>query len=766
MKAMRRIRPALLACALTALAGAAMAANRADWKNITMEFRDAQISDVVRVIAEASGLNVVATNEAAAKRVTLYLHDVSPRQALELVSKVAGLWYRHDKKADIYRIMTTKEYQKDLVVFREEKTRIFNLLYPNPISVASAVRDLYGPRVKYSVAQSGDILQGFGGMGMGMGSGGRGGALGRSVGGRGLGGGFGQGRGGAYGGFGAGGAFGRDSSSLGQFSRPSGGNYGGSGNYSGSAGGGQRQPSARALSEDLTVDQIETLEERIGDEKEASSEQLKGITRQEQDIFIVVLPDQNTVAVRTSDLEAMDNIAELIKRMDRPTPEVLLEMKILKLNLGDAFHSVFDVKWQDGGSNTLGAGPASLLSGFPQLSAPTLAYQYLDEHLRLRIELLDKENRVDVLSTPLVMASNNRPAEIFIGEERVVVTGVDTDTVISVNGQSLTNINPETEVRNVGNTLRILPKINADRTVTLNVQQDTSSILKNNATLPISDGQGGITSFPIDTVDTANLNATVVAKDGKTVAIGGMIRTEISTDVQKVPLLGDIPYLGVLFSKELRDKTKTEMVLLITPHIMLTPGEAQSASEQVVEPLTRHPYFQEGDNAYEYYFDHFDPEGTNDRPWAQPANPHPHYRRSFDMERRKNRRNESGPVEFDDYAELTRLAARAVREPEFAMPQGLRPELLSAEITVPLTEEGGPLEARPLRAWSGNGVYITVIRLANRSDEPVIVEPARLRGRWLNVSLEKSRLAGQDEPGNTTYAYLISSEPFHEALMR
>jgi hypothetical protein len=63
------------------------------------------------------------------------------------------------------------------------------------------------------------------------------------------------------------------------------------------------------------------------------------------------------------------------------------------------------------------------------------------------------------------------------------------------------------------------------------------------------------------------------------------------------------------------------MVLLITPHIMMAPAEA-SASRRTVKPLSRHPYLQDGDKAYEYYFDKFDLEGADDRPWSQPANPH------------------------------------------------------------------------------------------------------------------------------------------------
>lgn len=72
-------------------------------KAINMEFKDAQISDVIRVLSEASGLNIVATNEAAQKRVTLYLHEVSAHQAMEIVSKISGLWYRYDEAAAVYR---------------------------------------------------------------------------------------------------------------------------------------------------------------------------------------------------------------------------------------------------------------------------------------------------------------------------------------------------------------------------------------------------------------------------------------------------------------------------------------------------------------------------------------------------------------------------------------------------------------------------------------------------------------------------------------
>jgi general secretion pathway protein D len=765
---MIRIALALILAAFC-LAPGAQPFGKADLKVLNMEFKDAQISDVVRIISEASGLNIVATNEAAQKRVTLYLHDVSARQALEIISKTGGLWYRHDPDVDAYRLMTTEEYQKDLAVFREEKTRIFQLLYPNPVSVATAIRNLYGRRVRFSLAQNEEgmiPLMGAGGMGGGVG-GGAGGAGGAGAGAGGIGGAGGVGGAGGIGGAGGVGGFGGGGGAGdgGQFARdPS----MGAGDFARSSGAGQ---SRQVYREELTPDQIQTLEKRMGENREVvTSEQLKGITRQDADIFIVVVPDQNLVAVRTSDLDAMDNIERLIKEMDKPTSEVLLEMKVLDLTLGDSFHSVFDVQLKDGKS-TFGLGNFTL-GNLTNLTGPTLVYKFLDDHLKANIELLARENRVDVLATPMLMASNNRPAQIFIGEEKVLITDIDSNVVTPGVGAAVTTINLTTEVRNVGNTLRILPKINADRTVTLNVLQDTSSVLPKSTNIPVAVAQGQeLREFPIDTVNTANLNATVVAKDGMTVAIGGMVRTTISNDFQKVPLLGDIPYLGALFRRELRDKKKTELVLLITPHIIMAPNEAQAVSDRVAPELSAHPYFDNGDGAYQYYFDKFDPEGADDRPWAQPPNPHPKHPRvrlrTPDSAAKQSRARAETAVK-QAYAELTRFAAKAVRQPVAPgeVPQGVRPENLGAEQeTVALLAEAG-VDATPLQGWRKGDLYVTAVEVKNRLRLPVTVDHTRIYGRWLAATIEKPRLAERGEEGDLTHLYVISAEPFRDALAR
>jgi general secretion pathway protein D len=310
----------------------------------------------------------------------------------------------------------------------------------------------------------------------------------------------------------------------------------------------------------------------------------------------------------------MKEIAQLIAELDRPTPQVLLEMKILALDVGDSFRSVFDIEYT-GGTRTTGPETATpvnpLLPGalnaplnvfgsgnFDLLEGGTLVYQFLNDNVRARLQLLAGDDRIEVLSTPMVLASNNRPARMFVGEETVLTTGIETDVVTSATGPTTTAISPITEVRDIGNTIVVVPKINADRTVTLFLVQDSSQVKEDGAKIPVPTEGGGVEDYPIDTVQTANLHATVVAKDGMTLAVGGLVKIEMLDSEEKVPLLGDIPILRFFFRRKVTERAKSELILLITPRVLFTPTEADEATRERLKALSQHPYVQKGDEAY------------------------------------------------------------------------------------------------------------------------------------------------------------------------
>lgn len=308
----------------------------------------------------------------------------------------------------------------------------------------------------------------------------------------------------------------------------------------------------------------------------------------------------------------MEDIAKLVLEIDRPIPQVLLEMKVLELTLGDSFKSAFDYETVDG-PTTLGTpsnqiknplSPGTALANrhiigagnFP-LEDNRFVYQFLNDRVRARIQLMAGENRIQELATPMILAANNQSAKIFIGEERVLTTGVNTSLVTPGNGATATSIEPQTEIRDIGNTVEILPRINEDKTVTLTITQDSSSVAVGAATIPVAGGSGNVSGFNVDTVNTARIQGTIIATNNLTIAIGGLIRQRQSENRQKVPVLGDLPVLGTLFRRDVKENTKTELVLLITPRVMSTPAEGRAITEQRLRELSNHPYHQHGETA-------------------------------------------------------------------------------------------------------------------------------------------------------------------------
>ncbi len=530
-----------------------------------LEFKKAKLVDVMRTISEISDINIVPTKTAGETEITVYLRNVTVHEAVDTISRSNGLWYRQDKISKAYRVMTTKEYQSDMVVFRDDTTEIFNLLHPNPVIVATVIQDIYGDRVIMTLGVEDDTgLSGLGGMGGGIGGSNRGGLSGSGSS-------FGSNRSGGYG-------SNRNSSSRNNSSR---------GFTSRQTGGSGRRGvnivSERAINEELTPEQLSRLDAAVAASdapNSVDSEALVGLSRTEQPIYITVNREHNLIIVRTSDTAAMREIERLIKDMDRPTPQVLLEMKVLELSSGDSFRQTFSLTGISGdGKESLGLG------NFPT-EGGTLVYNYINSVISARLELLERNNQVNTLSSPILLASNNKPSQVFVGEERVIVTGVDVAPATAVNGVVVSSVAvPVTEVRNIGNTLLILPKINADRTVTLIVQQDTSTVNVGGGSLPVLIGNN-VQNFSIDTVNTSNIQGTVVAKDGLTVAVGGLINHRDSNVVQKVPFISDIPVLGQLFQRKEQVKSKSELILLITPHIITNPSETENVTYDNLEDVS------------------------------------------------------------------------------------------------------------------------------------------------------------------------------------
>lgn len=556
-----------------------------------LDFKSTRMGDVIRALSDVSNVNIIATEAASQKQISVFLQDVSVKEALELVCKTAGLWFRQDKTNGTYRVMTTEEYQGDLVIYRDDVIKVFNILHPNPVIVATAIRDLYGNRIRLTLGVEDDTTMGT------FGAAGAVSATTRNVGGN---------------------TTGLNASRRANRQQ----------NAGGAAGGGNAQQNEGIveITEKLSSEKIANLDSKMtekGNEGTLSAEALKGFSQSEQPIYLTVNREHNLIIVRTSDTLAVKDIGDLIKNMDRPTPQVLLEMKILSLEIGDKYRQSFDIDYvpdsatvfgpptnqnksplfdvapinvtttdTSGGTTTTQTGV--ITSGFRNvlglgnfaLEGGTFVYQFMNDKIRARIQLLQEDNKINTLSSPILLATNNKPARVFVGTEQVITTGFDA-VAGTTNGvvAGAPAVIPVTEIRNIGNTLQIMPKINADKTITLLIQQDSSSLRRGTSSIPVPVGNT-VTNLNVDSVQTSNIQGTVVAKDGLTIAIGGLIDHSTSITEQKVPILGDIPLLGELFKRKTEDKSKRELILLITPHIITAPAEAENVTLDAIEAVS------------------------------------------------------------------------------------------------------------------------------------------------------------------------------------
>jgi general secretion pathway protein D len=554
---MKISRAFLLAVAVVlAVAAVSYAGEPTPPATVKVEFKESTVVDALRLLSEISGLNIVPTAEAGGRTVTLYLRDVSPRVAVDTLCKVAGLWHRADKETGVIRVMTTKEYQKDLVIFRDDNVEVFTLLHPNTLAIARSIADLFGPRVVLSLGLNNIYDEDDT----------------------------------------------NDDDPDDDYDRT--GRYSRSGRATTSR---RRTGATLDPGVELTPEQIERVEKaRAAGQKELPDE-LRARQREERPIYITVHRQHNLLMVRTDDKQALEQIRKLIARVDRPIPQVLLEVKILQLDLTDGFRSVFDLQYSDG-TSSFGIGNYAAAGG-------TFIYEQLNNRIQARIELMQSENRVNVLGTPLILCANDGEAEIFVGEERPITRNFQLQTN-TTEGVVTERIVPSVELQDIGTRLSVRPQINADRTVTITVTQDVSNVVVDGAQIPVPLNNGQISEVDVDTVTTANAKATIMGKDGLTVALGGLIRDEISDSKEKVPLLGDLPLIGFFFRRDVTARTKKELVLLITPHVLMTPTEGVERTKERMKALSIHPYHEEGDGSV-HTFDKDDvPAKCTKRPWV------------------------------------------------------------------------------------------------------------------------------------------------------
>ncbi len=287
--------------------------------------------------------------------------------------------------------------------------------------------------------------------------------------------------------------------------------------------------------------------------------------------------DQRTNTVIVHDVQSnMELMDEVIKTLDAPTPQVLIEAKIIETDFNNTqnlgvdwsinlkasgakrptifpFHTKSNNRFLPDAIPPDAAGSGS--SSGVTTGAADFAYGTLDATgLSAALELLSTRSDTNILSNPRIVTLDNQTAKIIVGNQYPLpsYTYNPEQAKMQLSGYNYLDI---------GVIFEVTPHINNTGLVTLDLDPKVTGIA---ALIQVDPS----TPAKVPELSTEEAKTKVMIKDGQTLVIAGLIKDTVQTTNSKVPFLGDIPLIGQAFKKKDNTKTKTELIIFLTPHII------------------------------------------------------------------------------------------------------------------------------------------------------------------------------------------------------
>ncbi len=277
------------------------------------------------------------------------------------------------------------------------------------------------------------------------------------------------------------------------------------------------------------------------------SEKVQGLLT--KNVGKVKFDDESNKLVITDTAAKIEEVRKVVEQLDRRDRQVLIDAKVVQIALNDEHR--LGVDWEaivsDYHSLKFTGQFSNVTDGEKrgQLSLGTIA----NEDYVILIEALDTVGKVEMLSSPSITAVHNKEVRILAGATQPYVTS---DTSATAEGVNFIDI---------GVKLFVTPTIHADGSIDLKIRPEVSSVAG-------SVSAGGDLSAPV--VETSQAETALRVKEGVTIVIGGLIKEEKSRLTKKVPILGDVPFLGMAFRTYSHSVKKTEIVIFLKPKLSNT----------------------------------------------------------------------------------------------------------------------------------------------------------------------------------------------------
>lgn len=280
--------------------------------------------------------------------------------------------------------------------------------------------------------------------------------------------------------------------------------------------------------------------------------------------MIAIDPETRSLIITTDEKTNLE-IAKVIKDLDKPKPQVLIKVLFLEITYNK------DLDYGLEGSYTFKKTSEGALETAFGLASETQGgfWRVLVDNWSATVRALAKNGKLEVLSRPAILARNNQEAQIIVGQEIPIIT----NTRITDNGQTLNTV----QYQDIGIILRVTPFITPESMVEMIISPEISTLT--DQTVPIGEN----VNSPV--IAKRSAETVIVTPDKKTVVIGGLMDNKKTESISKIPLLGDIPWMGALFRRTIKSNTKTELLIFLTPTIINDPNELSSVSQDQVNDI-------------------------------------------------------------------------------------------------------------------------------------------------------------------------------------
>jgi len=299
----------------------------------------------------------------------------------------------------------------------------------------------------------------------------------------------------------------------------------------------------------------------------------------DEEVAIVAEPVNNALLVSASP-RYFNQVEKMIEELDQPQRQVLIQVLLAEITLdgstewGMQWETDLDLKAQDipvdsADINSLGGIPGGLQEKTKSTVGAIggLTATLTGDNWGFILKAMQSDGRLEILSRPQILAADNQPATLDIGQRVPIVTG----SRVTERGDSINTF----DYQQVGIQLEVTPRINPDGIVKMDVSPTISALAS--SSVEISSG------FTVPIINSRSASTAVSVQDGQTIVIGGLISTEDNERVTKIPLLGDIPYIGAAFRRTKQTRVRTELLIILTPHVINEPTDIEKFSRENIE---------------------------------------------------------------------------------------------------------------------------------------------------------------------------------------